>query len=78
MLASLAGLELTIREHFAGFRSHSSLLAGAVAGAAIAAAYWASGNRVVALAVAVVVFAAAFWLFRQAFMRRSGGVGFKR
>jgi hypothetical protein len=24
------------------------------------------------------VFLAAFWLFRQAFMRRTGGVGFRR
>src|SRR5215218_4416067 len=29
-LGSLAGLELAIREHFAGFRSHTTLLAGAV------------------------------------------------
>src|SRR3954447_20688966 len=34
-LASLGGLELSIREHFAGFRSHTSLLAGAIALAAI-------------------------------------------
>src|SRR4051812_2015490 len=27
-LGSLAGLELSIREHFGGFRSHSALLAG--------------------------------------------------
>ena len=31
VLGSLAGLEVSIREHFAGFRSHSSVLAGAVA-----------------------------------------------
>jgi hypothetical protein len=78
VLASLAGLELTIREHFAGFRSHSTLLAGAVGGVAIAVTYWASRERFVALAVAVVVFGIAFWAFREAFMRRSGGVGFKR
>ena len=30
MLAALAGLELSVREHFAGFRSHTLLLAGAV------------------------------------------------
>src|SRR3954463_13515649 len=30
-LVSLAGLELAVREHFAGYRSHSTLLAGAVA-----------------------------------------------
>ena len=28
-LGSLAGLELSIREHFAGYRSHTLLLAGA-------------------------------------------------
>jgi hypothetical protein len=77
-LASLAGLELVIREHFAGFRSHSSLLAGAVAAAAIAAAFFATHNRGVTLLLAVAVFAAAFWFFRRAFMRRSGGVGFRR
>ena len=27
-LASLAGLELSIREHLAGYRSHSTVLAG--------------------------------------------------
>src|SRR5689334_1146514 len=30
-LACVAGLELSIREHFAGYRSHSALLAGAAA-----------------------------------------------
>src|SRR4051812_24043687 len=30
-LVSLSGLELSIREHFAGYRSHSALLAGAAA-----------------------------------------------
>src|SRR6188508_738986 len=31
LLGTLAGLEVSIREHFAGFRSHSSLLAGCLA-----------------------------------------------
>ena len=79
VLASLAGLELTIREHFAGFRSHTTLLAGAVAGAAIAAAFYLSdGNRPLALGVAVAVFAAAFWGFRQVFVRKTGGLSFRR
>src|SRR5438045_3475406 len=30
-LVSLSGLELAIREHFSGYRSHSALLAGAAA-----------------------------------------------
>jgi hypothetical protein len=79
VLASLAGLELTIREHLAGFRSHTTLLAGAVAGAAIAAAFYLSdGDRVLALGVAAAVFALAFWGFRRLFVRRSGGVAFRR
>ena len=77
-LASLAGLELTIREHFAGFRSHSTLLAGAVAAVAIAAVYFATRDRFIALGAAVVVFAACFWLFRRVFAKRSGGVAFRR
>ena len=82
-LGSLAGLELSIREHFGGFRSHSSLLAGAVAAAAITATYFVTkgggaGIAIVPVAVGGIVFMAAFWLFRQAFARRTGGVGFRR
>src|SRR4051812_886151 len=82
-LGSLAGLELSIREHFGGFRSHSALLAGAVAAAAITACYFITrgGGQSVAIVLVLVggvVFMAAFWLFRQAFMRRTGGVGFRR
>src|ERR687895_710758 len=35
VLASLGGAELALREHLAGFRSHSSLLAGAAAFVAV-------------------------------------------
>jgi hypothetical protein len=82
-LGSLAGLELSIREHFGGFRSHSALLAGAVAAAAITLTYFVTkgggaGVAVVPVVVGGIVFMAAFWLFRQAFARRTGGVGFRR
>jgi hypothetical protein len=82
-LGSLAGLELSIREHFGGFRSHSALLAGAVAAAAITLTYFVTKGGGAAIAVVPVVvggivFMAAFWLFRQAFARRTGGVGFRR
>jgi hypothetical protein len=82
-LGSLAGLELSIREHFGGFRSHSALLAGAVAAAAITLTYFVTKGggaaiAVVPVVVGGVVFMAAFWLFRQAFARRTGGVGFRR
>jgi hypothetical protein len=82
-LGSLAGLELSIREHFGGFRSHSSLLAGAVAAAAITVTYFVTKGggqsaAVIPVVVGGIVFMAAFWLFRQAFSRRTGGVGFRR
>jgi hypothetical protein len=82
-LGSLAGLELSIREHFGGFRSHSALLAGAVAAAAITVTYFVTKGggasiAIVPVVVGGVVFMAAFWLFRQAFSRRTGGVGYRR
>jgi hypothetical protein len=80
-LGSLAGLELSIREHFAGYRSHTTLLAGAVAFVAIAIVFFAGGkgdlSRALMLPVGGVVFLAAFWVFREAFKRRSGGLGFR-
>src|SRR4051794_29163447 len=77
-LASLAGLELSIREHFAGFRSHTTLLAGAVGFAALALTFYVTRDRVLMLPVAAVVFGGAFLVLRQVFVRRSGGVGFRR
>src|SRR5947209_10103439 len=78
-IGSIGGLELSIREHFTGFRSHTTLLAGAVALIVIVVTLLvASGTaRIVVLPVAGVVFVVAFWLLRRAFARRSGGVGFR-
>ena len=83
VLGSLAGLELAAREHFAGYRSHTSLLAACAAfatGAVIAIALPGSITEVpkaiIAVAV-VVVFGLAFWRLRLAFKRRSGGLGFR-
>ena len=39
LLGSLGGLELSLREHFAGFRSHTTLLAG-VGAVAVALLTW--------------------------------------
>jgi hypothetical protein len=78
-LGSLAGLEVSIREHFAGFRSHSTLLAGSIAVLAITVIALAAGKVFVPLLLAagVGVFALSFWSFREAFKRRSGGVSFR-
>jgi hypothetical protein len=80
-LGSLAGLELSIREHFAGYRSHTTLLAGACGFAAMAIVYFAGGrgdlSRALMIPVGGVVFLGMFWVFREAFKRRSGGLGFR-
>jgi hypothetical protein len=80
-IGSLAGLELSVREHFGGFRSHSSLLAGFVAAIAITISYFVlkgSSAGVAILPIGALVFGAAFLVFRRAFAQRSGGVGFRR
>jgi hypothetical protein len=79
-LAMLAGLELSIREHFAGYKSHTSVLAGFAAVVVLGLCFFvlpSSWPRVVNLAIGVFVFVAAFYLFREAFKRRSGGLGFR-
>lgn len=82
-LGMLGGLETSVRDHFAGYRSHTTLLSGAVAIVAIVVLALvlrlvAPGIPVVALfAVGAVVFAAAFPLLRRTFQRRSGGLSFR-
>ena len=73
-LCSLGGLELSIREHFAGYRSHTFLLAAAVAVAVLAALYYFAPDLSVAvrLAVAGVAFALVAWALVRAFRRRAG------
>ncbi|HEX3317737.1 MAG TPA: hypothetical protein VHR88_06945 [Solirubrobacteraceae bacterium] len=73
VLGSLAGLEITIREHFAGFKSHTTVLSAAVAVAVMAVAFFAGGPRWLVVAVGVPVFVFSFFLLRNAFARRSGG-----
>jgi hypothetical protein len=77
VLASLGGGELALREHFAGYRSHTSLLAG-LAGFVVGAILVALAvAKLAVLAIAVAVAVAAFPLLRRAFKRRSGGLGFR-
>jgi hypothetical protein len=69
-LASLATLEQTVREHFAGYRSHASLLAGAgaVAVAALLYAFTRLGQPF-PVVIAVAAFASLFALLRAAYDR---------
>src|SRR5829696_280840 len=79
VIASLGGGELALREHMAGYRSHSSLLAGAAAFVAVTAVALGLGpvKVWVLLALGVAVFAATFYSMRELFKRRSGGLGFR-
>jgi hypothetical protein len=79
VIASLAGLELSLREHLAGFRSHTTLLSGVIAFAVVSLLALGPGpHRAWALAlIAVGVFGASFYGLRELFKRRSGGLGFR-
>jgi hypothetical protein len=77
-LVSLAGLELALREHFAGYRSHSTLLAAASAIALDAPLFlWTDLPQVVLLALGLGVFVLVLTRLRRAFRARSGGIGFR-
>jgi uncharacterized integral membrane protein len=77
-LAGLGGLEVAVREHFAGYRSHTTLLAGAVFVLTVGGLFYLA-NQVLAvcLAAGAVAFLIVFWLARRAFRRASGGLSFR-
>jgi hypothetical protein len=79
VLASLGGGELALREHLAGFRSHSSLLAGVAAFASVTAVAILLGpvKVWVLLVLGVAVFGGTFYAMRELFKRRSGGLSFR-
>jgi len=77
-LAGLGGMEVAIREHFAGYRSHTTLLAGAVFVFTVGGLFYLADQiMAVALGVGAVAFAIAFYLARRAFQRASGGLSFR-
>lgn len=78
-IASIAGLELAIREHVTGFRSHTTLLSGAVAIAVIVVLGLGAGLSTLGLLLlaGAVAFGATFLGLRELFKRRSGGLSFR-
>ena len=77
-LAGLGGMEVAIREHFAGYRSHTTLLAGTVFVFTVGGVFYLANQILaVALAIGAVAFALAFYLARRAFQRASGGLSFR-
>ncbi|MFN8217620.1 MAG: hypothetical protein U0R71_13590 [Solirubrobacterales bacterium] len=77
-LAGLGGMEVAIREHFAGYRSHTTLLAGAVFVLTVGGLFYLAHQVLaVALPIGAVAFAVAFLLARRAFQRASGGLSYR-
>jgi hypothetical protein len=68
-LGSLGGLDTAAREHFAGYRSHHTILAGVPSIAAAAVLYFARAPWLAVIVAAVVVFAGTFVLVRRAWRR---------
>lgn len=72
-LILLASLELSIREHFAGYRSHTTLLAGAAGvGAMVLVGFLSGLPRYIDVVIGLSVFVFLWRLLRAAFQRRSG------
>lgn len=77
LLGSVAGLEVAIREHLGGYRSHTLVLAGTLAAATLAVSLVAKIDRATILPIAAGVFAVGCLGFRTLFKRRSGGFGMR-
>jgi hypothetical protein len=77
-LGSLAGLELSIREHFAAYRSHTLLLAAAVGVPVFGGLFVAAKLSPAICAIAgLLAFGGSAWLLIGAFRRRSGGAAYR-
>jgi len=81
-LISLASAELALREHLAGYRSHSMVLS-AIPAVFVASICWLLSHEYALIpnAVAPIALLATFgfavWQFRELFKRRSGGISFR-
>lgn len=77
-LAGLGGMEVAIREHFAGYRSHTTLLAGTAFVFTVGGFYYLAHEILaVCLAIGAVAFVIVFYLARRAFQRASGGLSYR-
>jgi lysylphosphatidylglycerol synthetase-like protein (DUF2156 family) len=77
-LAAVGGMEVALREHLAGFRSHTTLLAGFVFVVVTGVLFYVAGMVLAyALPIGAACFVVAFYLARRAFQRASGGLNFR-
>jgi hypothetical protein len=79
LLGSIGGLELSIREHFAGYKSHTVILAGLPALIVLGVLFYAVDSLapVLRAAIGLAVFAVAALLLSRAFAARSGGARYR-
>jgi hypothetical protein len=78
VLAGLGGLEVAVREHLAGYRSHTTLLAGTVFVLVVGGLFYLAGLILaICLGVGAIAFLIAFYLLRRKFQKESGGLSFK-
>ena len=70
LLGSLGGLDTALREHFSGYRSHTTILSGLVAVALAAALYFAQAPWPAVVAGALVAFGMAAWLLLRTYRQR--------
>jgi hypothetical protein len=80
LLCSIAGLEVAVREHAGGYRSHTLVLAGVPAVAVLAVLFYlapASLAPLARIAIAAAVFGLAAWGLTRFFQSRSGGYAFR-
>ena len=80
LLGSIGGLDLSIREHLAGYRSHTLVLAGLPSLGVLAFLFYIGPDGLPSIAraaIALAVFAAAAALLIRVFRNRSGGQSFR-
>ena len=80
VLCSVAGLELAIREHLSGYRSHTLVLAAVPAVAVLGVLFYLAPEGLgppLRLAIAAAVFGLGAWGFTDVFRNRSGGYSFR-
>ena len=68
-LGSLGGLDTALREHLAGYRSHTTVIASLPAVTTAALLVFARAPWIALILGAVAVFAVVFWWMRRVFMR---------
>lgn len=79
-LGSIGGLELSIREHFAGYKSHTAILAGVPALIVLGLLFYAGPDGLPQLAraaIGIAVFAVFAVILTRVFSNRSGGLRYK-